>query len=217
MLGPATSCAHHDRPATGVCIGCERPLCATCRSRLAGQVLCASCVGERLATPERAPAAAHAQLTAGVLTVVAALVLGILGVGALASKARAEATATRTLRQLEALRFTLDDFYLDLTRYPTREEGLAALVTADPDGDGRRLTGWAGPYLQLERGLGYDRVRGRFVDAWGSPLHYWAEPGGWVYVASAGPNARTDTPELGKSGFDGRASGDDILVWVEGP
>ena len=184
---------------------------------MAGRALCSSCLDDELTVPEQEAPAAHAQLTAGVLTVVAALVLGILGVGALAAKARAEATATRTLQQLEALRFTLDDFYLDLTRYPTRDEGLAALVTADPDGDGRRLTGWAGPYLQLERGLGYDRVRGRFVDAWGSPLHYWAEPGGWVYVASAGPNAHTDTPELGSEGFDGRAAGDDILVWVEGP
>jgi len=217
VLPASERCIHHERPAVAACRRCERGVCATCRTRAPSEALCTACVAEEVARTPPSPPPAHAQLTAGVLTVVASLVLGILGVGAVAAKARAEATATRTLQQLEALRFTLDDFYLDLTRYPSRDEGLGALVTADPDGDGRRLVGWAGPYLQLGRGLGYDRVRGRFLDAWGSPLHYWSEPGGWVYVASAGPNGRVDTTDLGARGFDGRTTGDDIVVWVEGP
>src|SRR3954467_2887783 len=45
--------------------------------------------------------------------------------------------------QIDALDKALDQFRLDVGRYPTNEEGLQALVTV-PTGEPR----WAGPYLK---------------------------------------------------------------------
>jgi len=146
-------------------------------------------------------------------------VLGVFVAGVVLTEVRAETESRRNLEALRSLRFTLEDFFLDLTRYPTRAEGLAALVTADPEGDGLRLEAWRGPYLDLDRrGLRYDRITRRFVDAWDNPILYWTEPDErWVYVASAGPDGRLASVGLGTLDFDGTVSGDDVVVWVEGP
>ena len=45
--------------------------------------------------------------------------------------------------QVESLEKALDQFRLDVRRYPTAEEGLQALVAAPANS-----TGWSGPYLK---------------------------------------------------------------------
>ena len=59
--------------------------------------------------------------------------------------------------QIDALDKALDQFRLDIGRYPTTEEGLAALVT-QLSGEGN----WAGPYLK----------KGVPMDPWGRPYVY---------------------------------------------
>jgi general secretion pathway protein G len=63
--------------------------------------------------------------------------------------------------QIDALDKALDEFRLDLGRYPTSEEGLAVLV-APPGNE----VNWGGPYLK----------KGVPMDPWGHPYVY-QQPG----------------------------------------
>ncbi len=63
--------------------------------------------------------------------------------------------------QIDSLDKALDQFRLDVGRYPTSEEGLQVLVVA-PSGETR----WAGPYLK----------KGVPADPWGHPYVY-EQPG----------------------------------------
>jgi general secretion pathway protein G len=63
--------------------------------------------------------------------------------------------------QIDAFDKALDQFRLDVGRYPTSEEGLQALVT-QPNGEGN----WRGPYLK----------KGVPADPWGRPYVY-EQPG----------------------------------------
>jgi general secretion pathway protein G len=84
----------------------------------------------------------------------------------------------------------LDLFFLDLGRYPTTTEGLAALVTSSA-----ATRGWDGPYLKT--GTVPD-------DPWGQPYHY----------KSPGDNGPYD---LYSHGADNQPSGEkdnaDIVSW----
>ncbi len=64
--------------------------------------------------------------------------------------------------QIQNISTALELFKLDVGRYPTQEEGLAALVTAP-----QTATGWNGPYLQKSTAL---------MDPWGQP-YLWRIPG----------------------------------------
>ena len=63
--------------------------------------------------------------------------------------------------QIDAFDKALDQFRLDVGRYPTTEEGLQALVT-QPNGEAN----WRGPYLK----------KGVPADPWGRPYTY-EQPG----------------------------------------
>jgi general secretion pathway protein G len=56
---------------------------------------------------------------------------------------KSEATAAKA--QIEAYAKAVDNFRLDMGRFPTTEEGLAALTTRPADGDK-----WNGPYLRKD-------------------------------------------------------------------
>jgi general secretion pathway protein G len=103
------------------------------------------------------------------------------------------ARSTTARSQLEMLATALDAYRLDLGRYPTTEQGLAALVSA-PAGD--PTTTWRGPYLR----------RAVPVDPWGAP---------YVYLAPGTSNP--DGFDLLSYGADRRPGGDgenaDILGW----
>lgn len=95
---------------------------------------------------------------------------------------------------IEAIGLALDSYALAVGRYPTTEQGLAALVTrpaAEPEG-----SRWRGPYLK----------RGVPRDPWGNDYQY-ASPG------AANPTAY----DLASYGRDGRAGGvgedADIRSW----
>jgi general secretion pathway protein G len=96
--------------------------------------------------------------------------------------------------QIEMLGAALDAYRLDTGRYPTTEQGLAALwqqTTAEP-----RPTNWRGPYLRKPVPL----------DPWGNA---------YVYRA---PGAASGTGyDLLSTGADGRTGGTgedaDILSW----
>jgi general secretion pathway protein G len=91
--------------------------------------------------------------------------------------------------QIDALDKALDQFRLDVGRYPTTEEGLQALV-AQPSGEVR----WAGPYLK----------KGVPADPWGRPYVY----------QQPGTHSDFDLLSYGKDGRPGGNAEDaDVTNW----
>ena len=94
--------------------------------------------------------------------------------------------------QIDALDKALDQFRLDMGRYPTTEEGLNALQTAP---GGTETNTWGGPYLK----------KGVPNDPWGRP---------YIYIAP-GEHAEFDLSSLGKDGRPGGTGEDaDITNWT---
>jgi len=94
--------------------------------------------------------------------------------------------------QIDALDKALDQFRLDMGRYPTTEEGLNALQTAP---GGAETTNWGGPYLK----------KGVPNDPWGRPYIY----------TSPGEHGEFDLLSLGKDGRPGGTGEDaDITNWT---
>jgi len=83
-------------------------------------------------------------------------------------KAQKSARKTVTLVRLKSLSAALEGFRIHVGRYPTTEEGLAAL--AQPPADPAAAARWAGPYLNISAG--------QLSDAWDRPMHYERLPGG---------------------------------------
>jgi general secretion pathway protein G len=96
--------------------------------------------------------------------------------------------------QIEMLGASLDAYRLDTGRYPTSEQGLAAL-TQQPSSEPRPMT-WRGPYLRKSVPL----------DPWGN-----------AYVYRAPGTASGTGYDLLSAGADGRIGGTgedaDILSW----
>ena len=118
------------------------------------------------------------------------VIVGLLAafVGPILYERISPAKRTTARSQIEGFATALDVFLVDMGRYPTSEEGLAAL-RADPGGGG-----WRGPYLRKEVPL----------DPWGNPYAYAApgRSGGWEVVS------------YGADGLEG-GSGDaaDVQSW----
>lgn len=104
-------------------------------------------------------------------TIVAPRVVGYLG--------RAKSDIARA--QAANIASSLELFFLDFERYPSKEEGLQALVTAPAD-----AAGWRGPYLKDPSGL---------TDPWGRPFLYQ-------------PAAEGDSFEVVSLGRDGEEGGE---------
>lgn len=83
--------------------------------------------------------------------------------------------------QIGNLRNALDQFRLDMRRYPSSEEGLSALIERPANGAER----WSGPYLDKTSGI---------TDPWDRP---------YVYSSSGGSDY-----ELASYGADGAPGGD---------
>lgn len=91
--------------------------------------------------------------------------------------------------QLESLKRALDQYRLDVGRYPTTEQGLNALISR-PAGDKK----WTGPYLE----------KAAPPDPWGNPYSYKAP----------GEHAEFDLVSFGKDGKPGGSNEDaDIVSW----
>ena len=114
-----------------------------------------------------------------VVMVIIGLLAGYVGPKYFSQIGKSEVKTARA--QIDALGKALDQFRLDVGRYPSSEEGLQALNAA-PAGEGR----WAGPYLQ----------KAVPMDPWGKPYQY----------KSPGERGEYDLYSFGK---DGQAGGQD--------
>ena len=81
--------------------------------------------------------------------------------------------------QIQKLGGVLDLYRLEIGRYPTEEEGLAALVDRPP-----QVEAWNGPYLKNRESL---------IDPWGTPYVY----------RSPGEHGEYDLYTLGADGKEG--------------
>lgn len=122
-----------------------------------------------------------------VVMVIIGLLAGYVGPKYFSQIGKSEIKATRA--QIDALEKALDQYRLDVGRYPTSEQGLASLMTR-PTGESR----WQGPYLKKEVPH----------DPWGTPYQY-RQPGehGEFDLYSFGKD--------GKAGGEGEAA--DITNW----
>lgn len=119
------------------------------------------------------------------LLVVIAIIATLAGVVAPAlfgNVGRAKSTAARA--QLEIFALALDAYRLDVGRYPTTAEGLAALRVAPLDARGASL--WRGPYLR----------QAVPADPWGFS---------WIYLSPS--QSGTDGYDLYSLGKDQRPDG----------
>ena len=92
--------------------------------------------------------------------------------------------------QITLLETALDEFRLDVGRYPTTEEGLKALVEKPAD-----APGWDGPYLKKNKVP---------LDPWGHPYHY----------KCPGDHGDYDLYSLGRDGEPGGQGEDaDVTSW----
>ncbi len=133
--------------------------------------------------PARDPLAPDAGLTLlELLVVVTILTLLTVAVGTVALNYLSGAKADAARLQLTQIESGLDLYRLDMGRYPTEQEGLAALVEAPAGAEA-----WNGPYLRKAEAL---------TDPWGAPFHY-AVPG------------REGPFELYSLGADGAEGGED--------
>jgi len=91
------------------------------------------------------------------------LILGLLAtVGIMAfSGVREGAKVDSTKLLLAEIETALDTFNMHMSRYPTAEEGLAALRTKPAFSDDAEGQNWRGPYLKREA-----------KDVWGQALNY---------------------------------------------
>ncbi|MBO0858483.1 MAG: type II secretion system protein GspG [Chloracidobacterium sp.] len=94
------------------------------------------------------------------------------------ARAQAQRRETMARRELDLYAKALEIFYEDFGRYPTLEEGLAAL-SRQPS----TLSGWRGPYID-----------GDFsVDPWGTEYVYQVVNGGTGYILSTyGPEGEAN-------------------------
>ena len=125
-----------------------------------------------------------------VALVILALIMGIAGPRVIGYMGRAKTQTAEA--QVKTLQGALDLFLMDMGRYPTDEEGLAALIVA-PAG----AAGWSGPYLNEDV---------LPADPWGRDYLYRALPDG----------LRVSVISLGRDGAEG-GTGEDSDVGVRKP
>ena len=112
-----------------------------------------------------------------VVLAILTLLAGLVGPRVLNQLGGAKSKSTAV--QIADIDKALEIYKLDVGRYPTNEEGLAALMKRPGSGNG-----WAGPYLKG------DDVP---TDAWGQPFRY----------ANPGPNGGIEILSLGADGAPG--------------
>jgi general secretion pathway protein G len=188
---------HPNRPAVATCVACGKPVCAECAEVVDGRYYCRE---DRPAAEAEAarPRTRSGALRPWFLLAVAAAVAVAWGALALlrpvmesgAKYYRAEMTRAR----LGEVAAAAGDFKKDVGRYPTQEEGLAALIK-EPAEAGE----WLGPYLPETY-----VADGAVVDADGLPLGYRASANEHVVLA-VGADGKPGTADDVKLRFEGRA------------
>jgi general secretion pathway protein G len=112
-----------------------------------------------------------------VVIVIIGLLAAYVGPKYFAQLGKSEVTIAKA--QIEAFEKSLDTYRLDVGRYPTTEEGLAALLVAPPTAGAK----WNGPYLK----------KAVPPDPWGHPYQYKAP----------GAKAEFEITSLGRNGVAG--------------
>ena len=120
-----------------------------------------------------------------VVIVIIGLLAAYVGPKYFSQLGKSEVTIARA--QIEAFEKSLDTYRLDVGRYPTMEEGLAALLAAPPSAGAK----WNGPYLK----------KSVPPDPWGRPYAYRAP----------GARAEYEIVSMGKDGQPG-GSGEDADI-----
>lgn len=139
------------------------------------------------AHPRRRRARGFTLLELLVVMVIIGLLAGFVGPRFFAQIGKSETKTAKA--QVDALGKALDQFRLDVGRYPSSEEGLAAL-NERPSGDTR----WSGPYLK----------KGVPLDPWGKPYIY----------AAPGEHGEYDLQSYGKDGQPGgEGDAQDVVSW----
>lgn len=122
-----------------------------------------------------------------VVMVIIGLLAGFVGPRYFSQIGKSEVKVAKA--QIDALEKALDQYRLDIGRYPTTEQGLRALV--DRPGNEAK---WEGPYLKKMVP----------VDPWGNPYAY----------RSPGEHGEFDLLTLGKDGQPGgEGENEDITNW----
>jgi general secretion pathway protein G len=122
-----------------------------------------------------------------VVVAIIGLLAGYVGPKYFGQLGKAEIKAARA--QIDALEKALDQYRLDVGRYPSTEQGLNALVT-QPGG----VSKWVGPYLK----------KGLPLDPWDKPYLY----------KSPGEHGEADIYSYGRDGTPGGNGEDaDITNW----
>ncbi len=99
-----------------------------------------------------------------VVLVIIGLIMGLVGPRLFGQADKAKVQTAQT--QVKMLRGALQTMRLDISRWPTEQEGLLLLTNKPANADAAR--GWAGPYLD-------EAVPS---DPWGQPYQYSPQPSG---------------------------------------
>lgn len=147
----------------------------------------------------------HAGFTILELMIVLAILIAIMGivlVNVMGQKGKADTKIAQA--QIKAFEGMLNNFKVDLNRWPTDEEGLASLWSKDALSDDADKEKWGGPYV----------TEPKPKDEWGTEWIYRApsEATGKPFIASAGPDKQEGTDDdITNGGGDDAASGGDDL------
>lgn len=129
-----------------------------------------------------------------IVLVILVLLIAAVGPSLLGKKKKADINLTRI--QIDSFESALQDYYLDMRKFPATEDGLQALLEQPSDESAARK--WAGPYLD-------DDVLP--LDPWDNPYEYEYPPA----------NNTRDIPDIWSNGPDGEAdTDDDITNWRAG-
>lgn len=123
-----------------------------------------------------------------VVLVILGLLAALIGPRVVGRLGKAKKDIARS--QISLLESALDQFRLDVGRYPTTEEGLRALI--EPPEDEEIRARWQGPYL---------KKRKIPLDPWGHPYQY-RSPGEhgeydlWSYGADGKPGGEGENADI---------------------
>lgn len=133
--------------------------------------------GPTIMHPASPPARGFTLLELLVVIVIIGLLAAYVGPKYFSQLGKSEVTIAKA--QIEAFEKSLDTYRLDVGRYPTTEEGMAALMTAPPTAGVK----WNGPYLK----------KSVPQDPWGQPYQY----------RSPGAKGEYEIVSLGRDGQPG--------------
>ncbi len=219
---------HPERDAAGVCRACGRTICAECATKVQGINFCIQCLvlfDTNTGKTKKSKTGKLVQELAAALIFIIMVGMGMAaayGIPALRASGISEDEQNDyqvkdiARSQTSLIYHALRSFYDDVGRYPTLDEGLAALWDEDPLDLGEEIFGWSGPYAVLENWDYYD-LDEKVLYARGIEIHYGLYNEDDLcryYLMSPGTDGEWDTPELDSLIPPYEGHGDDIIKWL---